>query len=182
MLCLLAATAAAEYVEDTQPPDGPVVLCECHPSSTRQKWGLGIPSGKATAVFSYHGEISYCLTFDDNRTLTLESCVNSPQNDLFTFGGRHLPNIEYLGAWRHSTKTTGNNLLPDPESKSCLAWANKGEVGEKVTFAPEDDADDQFFLYDARSSSLPQHIVAVQGRGAKGLCLTTGGRCPLPHV
>lgn len=154
-----------------QPPDGPVVLCDCEPDEVKQQWGLGMKSGKATAVYSLHGEIAYCLTFDENRTLTLESCVNPPTNDLFTFGGATLPNIQYLGL---SARSDANG----DATKYCLAW-EKGVVGERVTFAPEDDDADQFFLFDDGSSTFPEHIVAVmaKGKGSAGLCLTVGGKC-----
>jgi hypothetical protein len=167
-----------------QPPDGPVVLCDCRADEKRQEWGLGMPSGNATAVYSLHGKIAYCLTFDADRKLIVESCVNPPTNDLFTFGGAVLPNIQYLGQWRASRDSPLRQNAKGGGIKNCLAWERNGTVGEGVTFAKEDDDSDQFFLYDASTSTFPRHIVAVmaKGQGSAGLCLTTGGKCPAQEM
>ena len=130
-----------------------VSLCNCNATDTSQQWTLGIASGKRTAVAT--GDPLRCLTFDANKSLFLESCINPPLVDLFTFGGKDLPHIEYDG---------------DGEAKQCLAVD-----GDAVTYRACDDGADQMFLFDDPTSTLPSHIVAVMA-GPDGLCLTSG-RC-----
>ena len=130
-----------------------VSLCNCNATDTSQQWTLGIASGKRTAVAT--GDPLRCLTFDANKSLFLESCINPPLVDLFTFVGKDLPHIEYDG---------------DGEAKQCLAVD-----GDAVTYRACDDGADQMFLFDDPTSTLPSHIVAVMA-GPGGLCLTSG-RC-----
>ena len=65
----------------------------------------------------------------------------------------------------------GKDVMPGGAPRGTAA--RDGEMGLCVAGTAPACTDDS-------SSTLPRHIVAVQGKGkgSAGLCLTTGGACP----
>ena len=119
------------YVAESQPTPS-VLMCECRADDERQMWVLSdSKTGKNTTVQNTLNN-TLCLTFAIDL-LILGRCT-SPF-DRFSFGGKALPNIQWLG----TGSITG-------ETYNFLQWISPS-VGSQVTFGKENDGPSQVTIY-----------------------------------